>query len=856
MNWPILTHYDQEHLTRIAMPLGGIGTGTVSLGGRGDLRDFEIYSHPDKGFTPPYGFFTLWAKPEGEEPVVRCLEGVIEPWLYEGVSGCPVPNHGLPRFRQCTYAAAYPLAQVSLSDPEMPLDVRLEAFNPLIPAEADASGIPVVVLRYVLKNKTGRPVTASVCGSMQNFIGNDGNGQKAKGNQNEWKNGNKAIAGGLFFQPGELDPCAEQYGTLALAVLSSPSPESSFARTPSPLLLSHRLAWDDIGWNTGLLDFWDDFSADGTLDERPPARKSDTPVGSLAIQSVVPPNNEITVTFLLAWHFPNRKTWTPEKVTSSSTSECCCNTDPAQVGNYYTAQYANAWEVVEKTTTAFPILEEKTVRFVRAFCENDLPHAVKEAALFNLSTLRTQTAFRVPQGHLMGWEGCNDKSGCCYGSCTHVWNYEQTTPYLFGELAKTMREIEFGYATRDDGLMAFRTSLPLGSSTQWQAAAADGQMGCLMKLYRDWQLSGDDELVHRLWPNARKALEFCWIAGGWDADQDGIMEGCQHNTMDVEYYGPNPEIEIWYLGALRAAEEMAWYLGEKAFARRCHALFVKGRKWTDQHLYNGEYYQQEIRLILDADSIAPGLRIGMGAADLSDPAYQVGTGCVADQLVGQNMAHICGLGYLLKPAYVRKSLRSVYKYNQRKDFYSHFNNMRSYVLGEESGLLVCTYPRGNRPRQPFPYATEAWTGLEYTAAVGMLYEGQLNAGLHCIEAVRERYDGRKRNPFDEPECGHHYARAMAAWAGVLALTGFYYSAVDKVMGFTAQAGTWFWSNGYAWGTCKQEEKDGGYEVEINVLGGTLIMEKLILAGQGEANWEKGSLSESETAHFTIRNNIE
>jgi non-lysosomal glucosylceramidase len=843
MNWPILTHYDQNHLTRIALPLGGIGTGTISLGGRGDLRDFEVYSHPDKGFTPPYGFFTLWAKPEGGEPVARCLEGVIEPWLYEGASGCPIPNHGLPRFRQCTFAAAYPLAQVSLSDPEMPLDVHLEAFNPLIPTDADASGIPAAVLRYVLKNKTGLPVTASVCASLQNFIGNDGNGQKAKGNHNDWEAGKAPVAGGILFQPGELDPCAEQHGTLALAVLAStPLAEGS---------ISHRLAWDDIGWNTGLLDFWDDFSTDGTLEERPSARKSDTPVGSLAVQTAVPPNGEIAITFLLAWHFPNRKTWTPDKVTSSCTSEGCCKTDPGHVGNYYTTQYANAWEVVEKTAAALPTLEEKTVRFVRAFCENDLPHAVKEAALFNLSTLRTQTAFRVPQGHLMGWEGCNDKSGCCYGSCTHVWNYEQTTPYLFGELAKTMREIEFGYATREDGLMAFRASLPLGSSTHWQAAAADGQMGCLMKLYRDWLLSGDEALLRRLWPNARKALEFCWITGGWDADQDGVMEGCQHNTMDVEYYGPNPQMEIWYLGALRAAEEMAWYLGEKTFARRCHALFVKGRKWTDQNLFNGEYYQHEVRPILDADSIAPGLRIGMGAADLSDPAYQIGAGCLVDQLVGQYMAHVCGLGYLVKPAHVRKALRSVYKHNRLKNFHNHFNNMRSYVMGDESALLMCAYPRGNRPRQPFPYATEVMTGFEYTAAVGMLYEGQLNAGLNCIAAVRDRYDGRKRSPFDEAECGHHYARAMAAWAAVLALTGFYYSAVDRVMGFTAQAGTWFWSNGYAWGTCKQEEKDSGYVVEIAVLGGTLIMEKLILAGQGEALWDKGFISEGEAIQFKI-----
>jgi uncharacterized protein (DUF608 family) len=845
MKWPILTHYDPDHLARIAMPLGGIGTGTISLGGRGDLRDFEVYSHPDKGFTPPYGFFTLWAKPEGGAPVARCLEGVIEPWLYEGASGCPIPNHGLPRFRHCTFDAAYPLAQVSLSDADVPLDVRLEAFNPLIPADANASGIPAAVLRYVLINKTDKPVTATVCGSLQNFIGNDGNGPKAKGNQNKFKAGNGIVSGGIFFEPGELDPCAEQYGSLALAILSAP------ATVSSPLVLSHRLAWDDIGWNTGLLDFWDDFSTDGAMDERPPARKSDTPVGSMAVQTVVPPQGETAITFLLAWHFHNRKTWTPDKVTSSCSSECSCSTDPAQVGNFYTTQYTNAWEVVEKTAANLTILEEKTVHFVRAFCESHLPGAVKEAALYNLSTLRTQTAFRVPQGHLMGWEGCSDKSGCCYGSCTHVWNYEQTTPFLFGELAKTMRDIEFAYATREDGLMAFRASLPLGCSTQMQAAAADGQMGCLMKLYRDWQLSGDDDLLHRLWPNARKALEFCWVPGGWDADQDGVMEGCQHNTMDVEYYGPNPEIEVWYLGALRAAEEMAWYLGEKAFARRCHALFVKGSKWTDGHLYNGEYYQQEIRPILDADSIAPGLRVGMGAADLSDPAYQVGTGCVADQLVGQNMAHICGLGYLLKPAYVRKSLRSIYKYNQTKNFYSHFNNMRSYVLGDESGLLVCSYPLGNRPRQPFPYATEAWTGLEYTAAVGMLYEGHHNAGLRCIEAVRERYDGRKRNPFNEPECGHHYARAMAAWSAVLALTGFYYSAVDKVMGFSAMAGAWFWSNGYAWGTCQQEEKDGAYEVELSVLGGTLKLYKFILSSVGEAGWDKGLLTEGETTRFVI-----
>ena len=100
-------------------------------------------------------------------------------------------------------------------------------------------------------------------------------------------------------------------------------------------------------------------------------------------------------------------------------------------------------------------------------------------------------------------------------------------------------------------------------------------MGCIMKMYRDWQLSGDDNTLRKLWPNVRKAVEFCWIKGGWDADRDGVMEGCQHNTMDVEYYGPNPQMEIWYLGALRAAEEMAKGAGDKAFAALCRDLFDK-----------------------------------------------------------------------------------------------------------------------------------------------------------------------------------------------------------------------------------------------------------------------------------------
>jgi non-lysosomal glucosylceramidase len=374
-------------------------------------------------------------------------------------------------------------------------------------------------------------------------------------------------------------------------------------------------------------------------------------------------------------------------------------------------------------------------------------------------------------------------------------------------------------------------------ATRWGKAAADGQMGCLMKLYRDWQLSGDETLLLELWPKAKKALEFCWIPGGWDADQDGVMEGCQHNTMDVEYYGPNPQMGIWYLGALRAMQEIARHLGEMDFASHCNNLFENGKKWIDSHLFNGEYYEHEIRPPANAEAIAGGLRIGAGATNLDDPELQLGAGCLVDQLVGQYMAHVCGLGYMVDADHIQQTLQSLMRYNFHEDFYGHFNQMRSYVLNDEAGLVMASYPHGQRPKRPFPYYNEVMTGFEYCAGVHMLYEGEYENGLKVIQSIRNRYDGLKRSPFDEAECGHHYARAMASWAAVLALTGFHYSAVEKSMTFAPMqhAGQWFWSTGDAWGICHQNPQKSGVEINIEVKAGQISLQKLTLGGFGSLN---------------------
>jgi non-lysosomal glucosylceramidase len=807
-DWPVLRTYDRDHSERIALPIGGIGTGTVSLGGRGNLRDWEVMNHPAKGFTPYTGqqlgpFFALTLKSQDGKSWTLALEGPLPHALSEQSHGSTAINHGLPRFRDCSFAAAYPFGQVFLSDSEMPVEVRIDAFNPLIPGDADESGIPLALIRYVIRNQTGQPLQGAVCGTIPNFIGADGSNLSRdwkgdpvvfgpKQNRNEFRKG--SAVDGVFMSSEGVDPKAEQWGTMAISV-------------PGGLPLSYRTAWSEEGWGTSLLDFWDDFSRDGRLENRS-LKAADMPLASLAVEIELPPREERAVTFLITWHFPNRKTWTQKK------------TEEGLIGNFYTTRYADAWDVAEKTAPRLSDLENKTIAFIKAFCDSSLPPEVKEAALFNLSTLRTQTCFRTPDGRFFGFEGASNHSGCCWGSCTHVWNYEQATAFLFGSLARSMREVEFNKATSPEGLMSFRVGLPLARACDFGRAAADGQMGCIMKMYRDWQLSGDDAMLRTLWPSVRKALEFCWIPGGWDADRDGVMEGCQHNTMDVEYFGPNPQMGIWYLGALRAAGEMAGYLGDKSFASLCAKLFKNGSAWVDAHLFNGEYYEHEVRPFEDLKDIAPGLVIGMGTKDVANPDYQLGRGCLVDQLVGQTMAHVCGLGYLVDPGHIRTTLQSILKYNRQQGFDGHFNCLRSFALGDESGLLMASYPHG-RPANPFPYFTEVMTGFEYTAAVGMLYEGDVADGLGCIRDIRARYDGRKRSPFDEAECGHHYARAMASWAAVLALSGFRYSGVEKSMTFVVNEGTHFWSNGSAWGTCIIKTEGEKHRVELGVLHGRL-----------------------------------
>lgn len=507
-NWPFLKKYEGEYLRRIALPLGGIGTGTVSLGGRGNLQDWAIMNSPAMGYTPQLmegardvgPFFCLYTE-QGDQRKITALEGKINTEHYQGSQGSRTANHGLPRFTRCAFKAAYPLARIDLSDPEVPAKVSLYAFNPLIPGDSDASSLPMARLTYRVTNTTENPLTAAVCASLINHIGADGRDcerawdnkklvRGARDNANEFRR--ERDYSGLYMFSNGVDTLSPAWGTMALTV-------------PNGGEVTHRTAWAQRTWGDSLLDFWDDFLDGGTLWERTAPEDSQAArMASLAVKRELAPGESAEYEFLLTWHFPNRQVWAPKPDASDN-----------RVGNWYALLYKDAWEAAEKIRPGLGELERATVEFVQAFCGSDLPAEVKEAALNNVSTLRSQTVFRTETGHLFGWEGIHPYQGSCEGSCTHVWNYEQTTAFLFGDLALTMRDVEFAHALDDSGHMNFRARLPLerNKTDRW-VAAADGQMGCIMKMYRDWQLSGRRDILEKYWPQVKSALSFCWLPGG------------------------------------------------------------------------------------------------------------------------------------------------------------------------------------------------------------------------------------------------------------------------------------------------------------------------------------------------------
>jgi uncharacterized protein (DUF608 family) len=756
---PYNSEYSAEYNHQVAFPLGGIGAGMVCLEGTGALSHVSLRNRPDM-FNEPCIFAAVALK--NKSGAARVLEGPVPARKIFGLpgtaNGSGNSTYGLPRFAAAAFKARFPSGIITLADPAMPLQVEITGWSPFEPGDPDNSSLPVAGLEYRLANPGPNPLTAVFSFNAKNFMGSPGKPQAVR-----------PIQGGfILWSGGDKD---------------RPWEEGAFSATVSEPNAKVNHAWFRGGWWDALTMAWKDV-AEGACYERDPVTGGEpSPGATLFVPLELAPGASKTIVVRLAWYVGQ----TNLRIGRDLPGLAASATSSSDFRPWYAGRFTDINGISFYWRDHYEELRRQSFRFRDCFYDSTLPPEVQEAVAANLTILKSPTVLRQTDGKLWAWEGCNDDSGCCPGSCTHVWNYAQALSHLFPSLERTLRETEFGPSENDAGHQNFRSYLPIRPVEHDSPAAADGQLGGIMKVFREWRISGDTEWLRGLWPRVKRSLEYCIET--WDPGHKGLLEEPHHNTYDIEFWGPDGMCTSFYLGALQAAVLMGKALGDKT---PLHAdLLARGTAAAETKLYDGEYFIQRIEW-KGLRAKTPFEKNGRNnnnyspeAAALFEkegPKYQYGTGCLSDGVLGSWLALNCGVGQVLDRQKVASHLRAVHKYNLKHDLSGFANPQRpAYAVGPEGGLLLCTWPKGRELSLPFVYSNEVWTGIEYQVASHLMRLGMVGEGLEIVRVCRDRYDGLIRNPFDEYECGHWYARAMSSYALLFGLSGARYDAVDRIL---------------------------------------------------------------------------
>jgi uncharacterized protein (DUF608 family) len=815
--------YSGDSLKNISIPLGGIGTGDILIGGRGNIKALEIFNRAAQTGELPYmTFFSLWLKEENSDAVSKILESKLQddsPGPY-GVERRQLS--GLPRFERSEFKCKYPFVNIEFIDKKIPLKIQAEYFNPFIPLDVDNSSLPLVQFNWEITNTSSGNIELSLAMNLSNPLFNEDKNNRIshEGDKNKYIS-NERIKGVSFLNNEPLT--SPLYGNLLMA--------TSFENT------SVQTAWYEGAWWDDATIFWDDFSDDGKIKERHEeiawegsdwyGSDGQSIVGNITTHVYLQPGESVKIPFYLSWYIPNR-------ILESSQAFGNEEVVNRQIKNFYATQFESSTEVLDYYLDNEKLLYKLSRKFVDVLYGSSIPTYAIDAVSANTAILKSTLLMRTQEGWVHGFEGMGQNTGCCPGNCTHVWNYAQTMASLFPQLEQKVREVSFMHDTHDNGYQCFRTVFPL-SDNWFQSVASDGQMGNIIRVYREWKNTGNTEWLKMLWPKVKLALEFAWKGSGevpgkyrwqehakipWDPYKEGIMRGRQHNTYDIDFFGPNMMTGSLYLGALKACSEMALHLGEEDKHKEYWSLYQSGREKYESLLWNGSYFIQNVEVV-DGIEVPDRLKSPPDSNGKIIPKYQFADGCLTDQLLGQFLAFNSGLGYVVNESMVKKAMHSIFEYNFIPDFSDVQNVQRVFALNNEGGMVIGTWPNGNRPRIPFVYADEVWTGVEYEAAANMIWSGLVDEGLEVVETLRDRYRGFNRNPWGEIESGMYYARAMASWSILLALSGFEYDGIQHMIRFDPKINednfSTFWSCGTAWGNYEQSRTSASVEVEYGSL---------------------------------------
>jgi len=740
--------YKGKNLDYISFPMGGIGTGMICLDGNGCFSHISLRHKPNFQKYASYMFAAFNVK----NIVPRILEGPVPDWktfsLPEAGNGLGETHFGLPRCNISGFSSQFPFAVVNLVHPELPIKIDVCGWSPFIPVDADNSSLPVAAVEYMITNTSEKKISGTFSFHSKNLITTEMQQSKARSIKNGFV---------LYQNPKEAEPHLESHFAVQI-----PDEKTTV------------IFWEgDGGYSTRQL-LWKDILNNG--ENGCEGKQNFIPGASLYVKLDLEKRQSKTVKVLFSWYVPF--------------SDVKMGTDQSPCYQpWYSARFKSIEESSQYWLDNYELLKEKTRKFSTAFYNSDIPPIIKDAIGANLGILKSPTVLRQTDGRLWCWEGCCESCGCCAGSCTHVWNYCQAIAHLFPSLERSLRMTEFNENQDEKGHQQFRALLPIRQNTHDFHAAADGQLGGIMKIYREWRISGDTQWLRNLWPKVKQSLEYC--INTWDPEHNGYLKFPHHNTYDIEFWGPDSMCCSFYAGALKAASIMAEHLNQDATLYK--QLYLKSKHYIEKILFNGEYFEQKVMWkypnapeSFDEEQLKSKYILDKIVKIIKEegPLYQYGKGCLTDGVLGAWLAEMCGLGEILDSEKIKKHLMSIYKYNFRKDLSNHPILLRpGFAFGKDGGVILCTWPKGKRPTIPMIYCDEIWTGFEYQFASHLISHGFIKEGLNVVETARKRHDGTKRNPFDEYECGHWYGRALSSYGLLLSYTGFRYDAMEKTLYF-------------------------------------------------------------------------
>jgi non-lysosomal glucosylceramidase len=792
--------YADNNLGAISLPLGGIAAGPIQINGQGRRHIWQI-ARNYKAISLPHTFFAVRSKAANGPAVMRAMQTEIE-GPFEAM-------------KSLKFSGEYPFGWYAFEDSALPATISMECFSPLIPLNEKDSSIPCAIFKLTAENKGQTPVEISFLATQQNAVGMDA-AQAISGRSSPAYGGNVNRVlrdrGATLLHLSTTKPKGSPvYGDMTLAALVKE--------------VSATAAWENLETLAAKFAERGDVEESETAGPTPVGQTAD---GALAVPFVLAPGEKRTVSFVLAWHFPNVPA--PRHSPSSGIREpSSFPTVSTRLGNKYDNWWPDALTVARDVIARFGELSAKTHLYNETFYESNLPYWLLDRISSQVAILSSMTCSWTRDGFFYAWEGCGAGGGCCAGNATHVWDYAQSHARLFPAVGRSMRDADAGNV-QPEGMLPVRFAA--------QHPAFDGQCAFVMSSYREHLLSADGKWLNSRWPTVKRVMDY--TIARWDAPTpshiegklgglpDGMLTGPQH-AMDGDQGGTCSWLGSIYLGALAAAAKMADFEGDSASAARYRQILAAGSKNQDKALFNGEYYIQ--------------------VPDL-EPRQDYVTGCYIDQLLGQWWALQIDCGWLYPPEHVRSAMSAMFKYNFHANLKDLKQSPRRFCEDTDAGMQQGTWPKGGKPRAPHVilYTDEIMSGFEYSAAGLMIYAGLMPEAFTVIRAAADRYDGRLRsnltkgdtaswgysgNPFGDDECGKFYARAMAIWSTLLACQGFSYDGPARLIGFRP---VWkpedhksFFTAAEGWGLFTQHRINAEQMERIEVRHGKLALKSMDFA---------------------------